>query len=96
MKEGTREKNACDGDKDAEDKAEGVGGGDGALYTALILCAHYTGDDDVEAGGNAGKDVHEQADDGSRGTDGGDGLLACEVADDHNVGGVVECLKHTG
>ncbi len=81
------------GEEQAAEEAEEHVGVDGLADPVPILGPEVPGDHHPRAGGRPVEEADEQVDQRPRGADGGQGLLAQEVAHDDGVGGVVELLE---
>ena len=87
------EQYADDGEDQAADEAQQHGGVDGSGHLVIVPCAEIAGDGHAHAAGGAGEEADKQEDQGAGGADGGQRVVAQEVADDQRVGGVVQLLK---
>ena len=91
--QGGGEQNADDGEDQAADQSQQHGGVDGAGHLVIIPCAEVTGDGHAHAAGGSREEADQQEDQGAGGADGGQRVVAKEVADDQGVGGVVQLLE---
>ena len=87
------EDHADDGEDHPGDEAEGQGRVDGGPQPVIAFCPVEPGDQHTGAHGHAVEEAGEHENQVAGGADGGQGLLADEVADDEGVGGVVELLE---
>ncbi len=88
-----REQTAKDHDQHSGGNAEGQRRMDGQLHPLFILRTEVAGDDHARTGEDAAEEADQHKDQAAGGADGGQRLIAQQIADDQGIGHIVELLK---
>ena len=80
--------------QDAHSQSESHGGVNGLVHDVIILGAVVFGDDDTGTHRQAAEETHHQENQTAGGTDGGQGVVADEIAHSPGVEGVIKLLEH--